>query len=75
MSFFLNLAIEPGSQSGGKGYIAFQKEFFLIDLFILRESVHGRGGERERQRIPSKVCTVNAEPGVGLESTDREIMI
>ena len=32
-----------------------------------------RGRERGRERISSRVCTVNAEPDVGLRSTDREV--
>ena len=30
--------------------------------------------ERERERIPSRLCTVSLEPDVGLEPTNREIM-
>ena len=29
----------------------------------------GRGAERERERIPSKLHTVSTEPDVGLEPT------
>ena len=32
------------------------------------------GAERDRQRIPSRIHTVNAEPDVGLELTNGEIM-
>ena len=37
----------------------------------------GRGRERERgrERIPSRLSAVRAEPDVGLEPTNREIMI
>ena len=36
----------------------------------------GRGREREREgdRIPSRLHTVSAEPNVGLEPTNREII-
>ena len=30
--------------------------------------------ERERERIPSRLCNINEEPDVGLELTDHEIM-
>ena len=38
-----------------------------------------RGGaeretERERERIPSRLCTVSAEPNMGLELMNCEIM-
>ena len=58
----------------------FKKRFFLVYLFILRgrEST-GRGGmeREERERIPSRLCTVSTEPKMGLELTNltnREIM-
>ena len=34
----------------------------------------GRGRERGRERIPSRLHTVSAEPDVGLETTNCEIM-
>ena len=30
--------------------------------------------ERERKRIPSRLCAVSAEPNAGLEPTNHEIM-
>ena len=44
-----------------------------------RASEQGRGRERERERegekrIPSRLCAVLAEPHVGLDPTNREIM-
>ena len=36
-----------------------------------RERVRERG---ERERIPSRLLTVSAEPNVGLKPTNREIM-
>ena len=34
----------------------------------------GRGREREKERIPSRLCTISAEPDVGLEHMNCEIM-
>ena len=34
----------------------------------------GKGGERGREGIPSRLCIVNAESDAGLDSRDREIM-
>ena len=48
--------------------------FFVLSLFIYFERVHGRGRERGREGIPSKLCTISAEPKVGLELMNREIM-
>ena len=49
--------------------------FFMFYLYILREIEHkqGRGRQRGRERIPSRLCTVSIEPDAGLESTNREI--
>ena len=49
----------------------FLKKFKFI-LSILRERVYG-GGE-ERERIPSRLCAVSAEPNVGLKPMNREVM-
>ena len=38
------------------------------------KSEQGRGRERGRQRIPSRLHTVGAEPNVGHELTNHEIM-
>ena len=35
---------------------------------------YGRGRERGRERIPSKLCTVSTEPSEGLYITNHEIM-
>ena len=32
------------------------------------------GAERERKRIPSRLCTANAEPDTGLDLMNREAM-
>ena len=50
--------------------------FLNVYLFILkgREHEQGRSRERGRERIPSRLHTVNTEPEVGLESTNREVM-
>ena len=41
-----------------------------------RESSNRRGAERERERerIPSRLCAASTEPDVGLELTNREPM-
>ena len=47
--------------------------FFFLSLFSFeRESVCGR--ERGRQRIPNRLCTVSAEPDMGLKLRKHEIM-
>ena len=46
--------------------------FFKVCLFVyLRESARRGGAEtgRERERIPSRLCTVSTEPNVGLDPT------
>ena len=50
--------------------------FFLMFLFILRERVSAGEGQRERgrERIPSRLCAVSAEPDAGLDLTTCEIM-
>ena len=58
--------------------------FFIISKFIYlfwereKERVcmceRGRGRERGRERIPRRFLTVSAEPHVGLELTNSEIM-
>ena len=44
-----------------------------VDLF-LRERVSGEGAERERERNPSRLCTVSAETDAGLELMNHEIV-
>ena len=39
-----------------------------------REIEWGRGRERERERISSSLYVISAEPSVGLELMNREIM-
>ena len=52
--------------------------FFLVFIYFERERMHvheqGRDRERERERIPSRLRAVSAEPDVGLELTNHEIM-
>ena len=51
--------------------------FFVIKKhfkFILTEYKWGRGRERGRERIPSRLRTVCTEPHAGLELTNQEIM-
>ena len=52
---------------------------FLYSLFILggrRESMCVQEGQRvrERERVPSRLCTVSTEPYAGLGPMNREIM-
>ena len=51
-------------------------DIFSYYLFILRESVcaSGGGAERGRERISNRLWTVSAEPDLGLEPTNWEIM-
>ena len=35
----------------------------------------GRGRERERERIPSRLCTVSSEPDVRLDLMNCKVMI
>ena len=39
-----------------------------------RVSKQGKGSERGRERIPSRLCPVSTEPDVGLKLMNREIM-
>ena len=49
--------------------------YLFIYLFMrARARASEHAGQRERQRIPSRLCTVRAEPDVGLKFTDYEIM-
>ena len=38
------------------------------------EKAQGRGRERGREGIPSRLCVVGAEPDAGLELANREIV-
>ena len=46
--------------------------FFLVYLFWKRK--HGRGKERGRKRIPSRLSAVSTEPNIGLDPMNHEIM-
>ena len=48
--------------------------FLFLSLFILRESERECRGGTERERIPSRLCTVSTEPHMGLEPMNREIV-
>ena len=54
----------------------FDHFFFKKYVFILREKEHnqGRGRERGRERIPSRLHTVSTELDTGLEPTNHKIM-
>ena len=50
--------------------------FFFFNVYFLREKERectGRDRERGRERIPSRLCAVSAEPDVGLKLANREI--
>ena len=47
-------------------------DFFFLILFVLRE--RESVGEGHRERIPSRLRTVSAEPNEGVERTNCEIM-
>ena len=52
--------------------------FFKVHLVIFereRQSEPGRGREKGREWIPSRLYTVSTEPGAGLKLTNHEIMI
>ena len=53
--------------------------FFLKFIYLFlrereRESTSGGGTERRRDRITSRLHTISAEPDVGLELTNSEIV-
>ena len=51
------------------------KIIFFLSLYILeREHKQGKDRERGRERISSRLHTVSAEPDVGLELMNHEIM-
>ena len=51
------------------------KTFFFLSLFYLETERRGRAeGEREKERIPSRLHAVSAETDVGLKLTNWEIM-
>ena len=45
-------------------------------LFILRMSKHEQRGDgkKKRERIPSRLCAFSAEPDMGLDLMNHEIM-
>ena len=56
--------------------------FFFLNVYLLilrerereREREQRRGRERGKERIPSRLCTVSAEPNMGLDLTNCKIM-
>ena len=57
-----------------KVFHATKFKFIYFERERERERVQGRGREKGRARIPSRLHTVSAEPNIGLELTNREIM-
>uniref|UniRef100_A0A673UP46 Prohibitin n=1 Tax=Suricata suricatta TaxID=37032 RepID=A0A673UP46_SURSU len=55
-------------------FFSFLFFFFQVCLFLQESMMPGRGREGERERIPSRFCTVSSEPDEGLQPTNREIM-
>ena len=43
-------------------------------VYFERAWAHRRGRESERERIPSRLLTISAEPSAGLDLMNREIM-
>ena len=52
------------------------KLFLMFIYLFLRERASREGAERERERerIPNRLCTVSAEPDAGLKPMKWEIM-
>ena len=48
--------------------------FFLLSLFVYLEREYSQEGQKGRERIPRRLRTVSAEPDLGLELTNCEIM-
>ena len=55
-------------------FIFFAYLFILRDIYFERQHKWGRGRERGRQRIPSRLHTASIEPNMGLEPTNGEIL-
>ena len=46
----------------------------FFKLFIYLEKERARAGEGQRERVPSRLHTVSAEPDAGLDPTNHGIM-
>ena len=65
----------PGTVLGPLHMYYFLKTYINIKKYgILRDSEHVREWWRGRERLPSRLCTVRAEPNMGLDPTNHEIM-
>ena len=49
--------------------------FFFKFIYFERERVSGRGAERERERLLSRLRAISTQPDVGFDPTNQEIMI
>ena len=47
---------------------------FLMCIYLEREGERAQGRGRERERIPRRLHTLSADPNMGLELLNREIM-
>ena len=54
--------------------IILKKSLFEGEKERETECKWGKGKERGRQRIPSRLCTISTEPDAGLERMNCEIM-
>ena len=54
--------------------ISFSFSFVTLFIYLERQSENGRGGERGRERIPSRLLAVSTEPKAGLELMNGETM-
>ena len=55
-------------------YSIFLCTFFKLFIYLFIYLEHTNKGEAERERIPSRLCTVSTEPDAGLNPTNCEIM-
>ena len=54
--------------------LAFMPQLHFFSCLFVYFEMRERDREREGERNPSRVYTVNAEPNVGLDLTNREVI-